>query len=81
MTELRSPAMRRLLEQGMRKAKKTTRPSEGHLKSLIYKTLSNGWHYQVDYIYDLRVQPKPYVVVYAFPPKTGSRAKFFIETT
>lgn len=70
MKELKSPRMRALLNSGLRKAKRKNRPIDGMMYNLIYKTLNNGWHYQVEYVYDSRFYDKPYVVVYAFkPPK------------
>ena len=69
MKELRSKAMKKLLKQGKNLAKKNGKlPSEGSMINLIYKTLKNGWHYQVEHIYDLRVDKRKYVVVYAFKP-------------
>lgn len=71
----KSPVMQRFLLSGIRKAKKMSEPSEGMMKSLIYKTLHNGWHYQVDYIYDLRCHKKPYISVFAFKPPLDFTAR------
>lgn len=68
MKELKSKTMKALLAQGIRRAKKTKTPFDGHMTGLVYKTLRNGWHYQVEYVNDTRLMPKPYVVVYAFAP-------------
>lgn len=75
MKELKSKTMKAFLTSGLRKAKISKRPSEGCMYNLIYKTLSNGWHYQIDYIYDLRACKKPYVAVYAFKPPLDYSAR------
>ena len=75
MKQLNSPAMRLWLKKGIRKAKTMKRPSEGTFVNLFYKTLSNGWHYQVEYMYDLRRHDKPYVIVYAFAPPEDFSAR------
>lgn len=67
--ELRSKRMRGLLARGRRKARGHP-PSEGMMRSLINETLPNGWHYQCDWVYDLRIQPRPYIIAWAFPPST-----------
>lgn len=67
--------MRKLLSQGLAKARKVKRPHEGMMRSLIYKTLRNGWHYQVEYICDHRNRPRPCVVVYAFKPPADFTAR------
>lgn len=86
MKELRSRKMRSLLRQGLREARRCLRPpSEGMLVNLFSEDLSNGWHYQVDYIHDLRFRPKPYVAVFAFrPPRrhcAASASHVLISTT
>jgi len=68
MQELKTNRMKVLLKQGIRKAKKIKAPSEGSLIGLMQITLKNGWYYQVDFIRDLRIHNKPYVIVYAFKP-------------
>lgn len=73
MTRLNSPAMRLWLKRGIAKAKHMKKPRAGTLRSLFYKTLRNGWHYQVEYMNDLRMADRPFVIVYAFaPPKDFS---------
>jgi hypothetical protein len=79
--ELRSKAMRNLLSEAQRKVKRP--PLDGMMISLIYRTLRNGWHYQVEHIHDTRFRPKPYIVVYAFkPPRTyhARSADYFLES-
>lgn len=72
--ELRSKKMRSLLAHGKRKARGHP-PAEGYMKQLVYETLPNGWHYQVDWVHDVRVAPKPYVVAWGFHPRTrGSQS-------
>jgi hypothetical protein len=79
MKELKSPTMRKLLRSGIRKAKKIGTPSDGTMFNLIYKTLKNGWHYQVEYIHDGRMFESPYVAVFAFkPPVVGAAAATFV---
>lgn len=68
MKVLKSPAMRRFLAAGIRKARKHAPPGDGGMFSLVYKTLPNGWHYQVEFIHDTRRNPKPWVQVFAFAP-------------
>lgn len=74
MIKLRSKKMLSLLRRGKRKAQGKP-PSEGTLHSLIYETLPNGWHYQVEWVSDLRCAPKPYVIVYAFKPPLNMCAR------
>ena len=69
MREFKSKAMKSRLERGIKKAKKLPIPSDGSMRNLIYETIPNGWHYQVEYIHDSRLCEKPYVAVYAFRPK------------
>ena len=72
----RSKAMRKLLSRGLKMAKKTKTPTEGYSTSLIYETLKNGWHYQVNYTRDQRVLKKyPFVTVYAFRPPLNFTAR------
>lgn len=68
--ELKSPRMKALLAKGVRRTRREPRrrPSDGMMRNLVYLTLNNGWHYQVEWAHDTRIRPKPYVVVYAFPP-------------
>ena len=68
MKLLRSKRMRELLRRAIRKTRGKNPPSDGYLVSLIYETLPNGWHYQVDWVTDSRFYKKPRVVVYAFAP-------------
>lgn len=82
MKQLKSKTMKRFLERGIRKAKKTKRPSEGTFVNLISETLPNGYHYQVEYVYDLRWCKRPVVSVYCFrPPRNQSarRADYYLE--
>ena len=75
MIELRSAKMKELLKRAKRRAKGRP-PSEGPLRSLIYETAKNGWHYQVEWVHDLRCRPKPYIVAYAFKPPLDMSARF-----
>ena len=75
MKELKSRAMITLLNQAKKKARTTKLPSDGMMASLIYKTLTNGWHYQVELINDTRFNPKPYIAVYAFKPPRDFSAR------
>jgi hypothetical protein len=69
MRELKSKSMQKFLKLGLRKAKRQfSIPDDGTLCSLIYTTLKNGWHYQVEFVHDKRIRPKPYVAVFAFKP-------------
>ena len=69
MRELKSKSMQKFLKLGLRKVKKKSSiPDDGTLYSLIYTTLKNGWHYQVEFVYDKRIRPQPYVAVFAFKP-------------
>lgn len=67
--------MKRFLSRGIRKAKKVAPPDEGYTRTLIYETLPNGYHYQVEYFYDRYPCNNGYatksVMVYCFrPPKS-----------
>ena len=74
MKVLKSKIMRKLLAAGKRKKSKIGAPRVGSSCSLIYRTLPNGWHYQVDYIHDSRFYERPAVFVYAFAPGRGRGA-------
>ena len=81
MKVLRTPKMRTLLREGKRKATGNP-PSEGNMIGLIHRTEKNGWHYQVEWIHDIRLKPEPYVVVYAFrPPRNfcARAADYYLE--
>jgi hypothetical protein len=78
MKELKSPTMKLMLERGLRKAKRTSPPSEGMMLSLINETKKNRWHYQVEYVYDLRMRKNPYVIAYAFKPQTYGSADYYL---
>ena len=65
---LRSRRMRDLLAEGVRKSKRMRPPSDGTMTSLVYLTLKNGWHYQVEWVHDQRFQKEPWIIAYAFPP-------------
>lgn len=71
----KSNAMKKMLSRGIKLAKKGRIPDEGMMRNLIYETLPNGWHYQVEFIHDTRVFSKPYVAVYAFRPPRSFCAK------
>lgn len=75
MKELKTPAMRYQLKLGIKQARKLSPPSDGMLVNLIYETLRNGWHYQVEYVHDTRFDPRPYVEVYAFAPPRRFHAR------
>lgn len=82
MKRLRTNRMLSLLRRGARIAKTKTKPSDGMMYNLIYETLPNGWHYQVEYINDHRRNPNPQVVVYAFAPPRRMHARsadYFLE--
>lgn len=68
MKELRSHTMQHLMRRGLRMARKKRAPSEGYMHPLINETRKTGWHYQVEYIYDLRLDEKPFVVAYGWKP-------------
>jgi hypothetical protein len=67
---LRSKKMKTMLAAGQRKAKREPHrcPGDGGLIGLIWQTLPNGWHYQVDWIHDTRFAPEPWIEVFAFCP-------------
>ena len=75
MKLLRSKAMKTMLQRGVRKTYGKRPPHDGYLISLVYKTLRNGWHYQVEWINDTRFDPKPKIVVYAFAPPRDFSAR------
>lgn len=70
MKILRSQKMRGLLAIGKLRAKRKPRlcPGDGGLSSLHHETLTNGWHYQVEWIHDTRFKPEPWIEVFAFRP-------------
>jgi hypothetical protein len=69
MKELKTKKMKELLSRGVRKTYKIKHtPSDETFINLIYKTMKNGWHYQVEYLKDSRFYTKPRVIVYAFKP-------------
>lgn len=74
MKVLKTPAMKKLLQKGKRKARREGAPSEGMFLSLYNFTICNGWHYQIEYVYDLRMHNKPFVVVYAWRPPVAYSA-------
>lgn len=82
MKELKSKTMKALLLRGLRLARKQHRPSEGTFHPLINETRRTGWHYQVEYIYDLRLDKKPFVCAYGWkppvPPGAASASHFLI---
>jgi len=71
MKELKSKCMIKLLSRGLKRSKKTKQPSDGNMFNLIHERKRNGWHYQVEYVHDIRIRENPYVVVYAFKPTVG----------
>lgn len=75
MKELKTRVMKKLLVEGIRKAKKQRPASDGHFINLIYRTKKNGWHYQVEYITDSRCYEHPTVIVYAFKPPLNWSAR------
>lgn len=83
MKELRTKRMRSLLKRAIRKTRGLRPPHDGYCHSLIYETLPNGWHYQVDWVHDTRFREKPWVAVHAFaPPRDFSAraADFVLES-
>ena len=67
-----------LLARGKRKA--TGRhPSNGEMRGLINETAKNGWHYQVEWIYDTRIHSRPHIIVYAFKPKHDGNASHYLR--
>ena len=73
MKILKTAKMKSLLRRGINKAKRLkSKPRDGMMYNLIYETLLNGWHYQVEYVFDHRVQSSPYVIVYGFKPGDAS---------
>jgi hypothetical protein len=75
MKTLNSPTMQALLKKGLRKAKRTRRPSDGMMISLFTEQKKNGWYYQCEYIHDSRYVDPVSVVVYAFKPPRVFHAK------
>ena len=72
MKTLNSKTMRKLLEKGVKLAKKMKQPKEGLMFSLFTVEKKNGWYYQVDFINRF---DKPFVAVYAFKPPRVYYAK------
>ena len=68
MKRLNTTVMRRLLEKGIKKAKRLPKiKSPDYCYRLFAHDLKNGWHYQIDKMYG------EIVFVYAFkPPRTYS---------
>jgi len=82
VTELKTDKMRAMLKRGQRKTRGHRPPSEGMMRGLINETAKNGWHYQVEWVHDLRRAPEPYVIVYAWPPSerfAEHLAKYFLS--
>lgn len=77
--ELRSKRLRALLEQGNRKARRKSPPSDGMMVNLVYLNLPNGWHYQVEWVHDTRFRPKPWIVAYGFSPRSCGSADYFLR--
>lgn len=75
MQILKTKSMKRYLRRGLKLAKTKTKPSNGSFFNLIYETLKNGWHYQIEYVYDTRCNDKPYIAVYAFKPPERFHAR------
>ena len=75
MKVLRSKRMRALLKRAIRKTHGQKPPNDGMMTSLIYETLPNGWHYQVEWVNDSRFYDKPTVMVYAFAPPRDFSAR------
>ena len=70
-----SKTMRRMLARGLRDARSRSQPSDGSMFSLFTVDMANGWYYQVDFIHDTRLMPKPYVSVFAFRPPRDFSAR------
>jgi len=69
MIRLKTKKMMALLKEGIRKAEKMKIPSkEGTFIPLFTETLKNGWHYQIDFVFDRRIYNNPFVEVNAFKP-------------
>lgn len=68
MKESKGKRLLQLLAEGISKAAKTTAPPDGMMKSLVYETSKNGWHYQVEYVHDTRMYERPFIVAYGFAP-------------
>lgn len=69
MKRLNSKKMKLLLKEGIRKAKKLPKVKSPDYFILIFsKDLKNGWHYQVEKMYEG-------VTVYAFKPPRVQYAK------
>lgn len=84
MKQLNTPTMQKLLQRGVRRAKRQATPSDGMMLPLFTHELKNGWYYQVDYIHDTRFQERPYVVVHAFkPPRVywAKSAEYYLQKT
>lgn len=64
-----------MLMAGVEKAGKMPAPPDGMMTSVGYKTLPNGWHYQVEYMHDTRLRERPYVVAYGFRPPCRMNAR------
>lgn len=75
MKELKSKAMKRMLALGVTAANKRHPPPDGLMVNLVYETLRNGWHYQVEYVHDTRHEDKPYVIAYGFAPPCRFNAR------
>jgi hypothetical protein len=65
--EFKPRLMEEFLKRGLRKAKKTSPPSDGYMFNLITNTTRGKWTYWVDFVSDERVLPKPFVSVHAVP--------------
>lgn len=79
MKLLRTPKMRSLFAEGKRIAKKRRAPGDGTLVGLLNRDDSQGWHYQVDWIHDTRWNPRPYITVFAFSPKSHGTADYYLD--
>ena len=68
--KLNSALMRRFLRRGLRHRSGRPAPADGYLDSLYHKAsgIENGWHVQVERVYDLRFWPRPKVTCYAWSP-------------
>lgn len=53
---------------------------DGYLLFLFDLKSKGGWRYQIEYTHDTRLYSDPYVVVWAYPPKTPWEPKYWLKS-
>ena len=65
---MNTPKMRRALKMAAYRVRGKRPPSEGMMSSVLYGDIfKDGDHWQVEFIYDLRMHPRPYLSASHWP--------------